>query len=337
VVASSTTVTGLDRPAPGDRARRLRARLRPWVPLLVLVLLCVVIGLVSPNFLDPQNLVRLLNAAAIPMVLACGMTFVILMGSIDLSVEGAMALAAVALSLGVGNDVTSLSLGLPMVAVAILLGGLAGLVNGSIHVGLRVPSLMASLGVGFAGIGMATLILHGVTVRITDPVVRGMALYRLLGLPTAVWVAAAAVLVALLIQDYTRIGRWTYVLGGGEDVAKLSGVPTGRTRILVFTIAGMFYGLGGALAAAQLGQGQALIGQGRLFTTITAVVVGGTALSGGIGGIQNTVIGVLIVTALANGMVLLGVPPYVQQGVQGLLIIAAVALSLDRSRMRIVK
>jgi ribose transport system permease protein len=108
-------------------------------------------------------------------------------------------------------------------------------------------------------------------------------------------------------------------------------------RILAFTLAGLFYGLGGVMSAAQLGQGHALMGQGRLFTAITAVVVGGTSLAGGLGGVQNTLIGVLVVVGLANGMVLMGVPPYVQTGVQGLLIIAAVALSLDRSRIRIVK
>lgn len=320
-----------------DRYRRLRARLRPFAPLLVLVLLCLVIGAMSPNFLSAGNLVRVLNAAAIPAVLACGMTFIILMGSIDLSVEGTMAVTAVILSLCVANMVTGLDLGLPVVPLVVLLGGVLGFINGAVHVGLRVPSLMASLGIGFAGIGVATLILKGETVRITDPTLRAMAIERVLGLPMAVWIAIAAILVALAIQNYTRVGRWTYVLGGGEDIAKLSGVPIAKARIAVFTIAGMFYGLGGSLAAAQLGQGQALIGQGRLFTTITAVVVGGTALSGGVGGIQNTVVGVLIVTALANGMVLLGVPPYVQTGVQGILIIIAVALSLDRGRMRFVK
>jgi ribose transport system permease protein len=120
-------------------------------------------------------------------------------------------------------------------------------------------------------------------------------------------------------------------------LAALSGIPVDRVRIATFTIAGTFYALGGVLAAAQLGLGNALIGQGRLFTTITAVVVGGTALSGGQGSVLQTLVGVLIVVVLANGMVLMGVSPYVQQAVQGLMIIAAVALSLDRARMKIVK
>ena len=110
-----------------------------------------------------------------------------------------------------------------------------------------------------------------------------------------------------------------------------------RVRITAFTIAGIFYAVGGILAAAQLGLGNAQMGNGRLFTTVTAVVVGGTALSGGEGGVLQTLVGVLIVVVLSNGMVLMGVPPSVQIGVQGLLIIVAVALSIDRRKMRVVK
>ena len=153
----------------------------------------------------------------------------------------------------------------------------------------------------------------------------------------AVWIALAAVAVAYVIQERTRLGRWLYAIGTDEVTARHAGIPIERTRILIFAVAGLFYGLGGVLSAAQFGQGHALISQGRLFTTITAVVVGGTALSGGVGSVLNSVIGVFIVVVLANGMVLMGVEPYVQQGVQGLLIIAAVALALDRSRLDVVK
>jgi ribose transport system permease protein len=128
-----------------------------------------------------------------------------------------------------------------------------------------------------------------------------------------------------------------YAIGTDEQTARNSGIPVERTRILIFGIAGLFYGLAGALSAAQIGRGHALIAQDRLFTAITAVVVGGTALSGGVGSVLNSVIGVFIVIVLANGMVLMGIEPYVQKGVQGLLIIAAVALALDRSRLDVVK
>ncbi len=336
-MSAPTTVAG---PAPASARGSRRAagvQLRGLVPLGVLILLCAVISVMAPEFSSLGNLRRLLSAAAIPMVLACGMTFVILLGSIDLSVEGVIAVGAVILSLLVANGVNQNDFGLVAVPLAILAGAALGLVNGLIHVHLRIPSLIASLGVGFAGIGVATLILGGSAVPVTDPLVQSIAFQRLLGLPGIVWIAAAAVGIAWLIQEYTRLGRWTYALGGGEDICRLSGIPIGRVRVGVFTLAGTFYGLAGALCVAQFGEGQALIGQGFLFTVITAVVVGGTSLAGGVGGILNSVIGVLVVTVLSNGMVLMGVPPEYQQGVQGLLIIAAIALSLDRKRTRFVK
>jgi ribose transport system permease protein len=238
----------------------------------------------------------------------------------------------------VANDLTGVALGLWSVPAAILLGGALGLLTGFVHVKLKIPSFMATLGIGFAGIGIATAILGGVMVRISDNDFRNwLSLGRFLGLPAAVWIAGLAVFAAWVIQERTRIGRWLYAIGTDEQTARNSGIPVERTRILIFGIAGLFYGLAGALSAAQIGRGHALISQDRLFTAITAVVVGGTALSGGVGSVLNSVIGVFIVIVLANGMVLMGIEPYVQKGVQGILIIAAVAVALDRSRLDVVK
>ena len=206
-----------------------------------------------------------------------------------------------------------------------------------LHVGFRIPSFMVTLGTWFAGVGLATVLLGGGTVRVLDPAVRSLALSRWAGFPLAVWLAVLACAAAWVIQRYTRTGRYIYAIGGGEDLAALSGVPVARVKIAAFALAGVFYALGGILAASQLGQGNAVIGEGRLFTTITAVVVGGSALSGGEGGVLNTLVGVLVVAVLANGLVLLGVSPYWQQTVQGVLIVAAVAISVERRRASIVK
>jgi len=312
-------------------------RYRSLAPVLVLVLLCLIIASINGNFLSLSNFIRLFSSAAVPLVLVMGATFVILMGSIDLSVEGVVALTAVIVSLLVLNDFSGLDFGFFAVPIAILVGGLAGFINGLAHVRLRIPSFMTTLGLGFACVGIATAILGGYTVRIADRGFRDLTLGRFLNIPFSVWLAAASVLLAWIIQERTRIGRWVYAIGTDEVIARQVGVPVERTRIIIFTIAGLFYGLAGAMSAAQLGQGHALISQGRLFTTITAVVVGGTALSGGVGSVLNSVIGVLIVVVLTNGMVLMGIPPFVQLGVQGILIIIAVALALDRSRLEVVK
>ena len=317
---------------------RSGGRWRRLAPIAVLVGLCIVVGLINPAFFSPANAVRMLNTAAIPLVVCMGATFIILMGSIDLSVEGTIALCAVAASMLVANDLTGVAIGLWSVPAAIMLGGLLGLANGLIHVKLKIPSFMTTLGIGFAGIGVATAILGGVMVRIGDNDFRNwLSLGRLLGLPAAVWFAGLAVFVAWVIQERPRIGRWLDAIGTDAQTARNSGIPVERTRILIFGIAGLLYGLAGVLSAAQIGRGHALISQDRLFTAITAVVVGGTALSGGVGSVLNSVIGVFIVIVLGNGMVLMGIEPYVQKGVQGLLIIAAVALALDRSRLDVVK
>ena len=212
-----------------------------------------------------------------------------------------------------------------------------GLISGIVQTTLRIPSFMATLGMWFIGLGFSIFMLGGSAVRLMDGSIRSLALTRLLDLPLAVWVAAAAFLLAFVIQHYTRLGRHIMAIGGGEDVAELSGVNPRRVRIAAFGLAGFFFGIAGVLAAAQLGQSNATIGDGRLFAAVTAVVVGGTALTGGEGGVLNTLVGVLIVTVLANGMILLGISPYIQQTVQGLMIIAAVALSLDRTLLKIVK
>ena len=323
-----------------------RAVLRRWAPVIVLIGLCILVGSFNSNFFTAGNFVRLVSSAAIPIVLCMGATFIILMGSIDLSVEGVVATAAVFSSLLVANSVSGLDYGVGIAcALAIFLGACMGLVNGLLHIYLKIPSFMTTLGVGFVGLGIATATLGGLTVRIRDQDFRYLSLGRpidfppgkALDVPMMAWIALAAFLVAWIIQERTRFGRWIYAIGTDEITARNAGIPIERTRIMAFTIAGVFAAIGGILAAAQFGQGHALIGQGRLFTTITAVIVGGTALSGGVGSVVNTVIGVFIVVVLTNGMVLMGIEPYLQQGVQGLMIIAAVALALDRSRLAVVK
>ncbi|MEQ9692128.1 MAG: ABC transporter permease [Bauldia litoralis] len=321
----------------GATPRPRRWRIASWAPVIVLVALCIIIGLINPNFFSFGNFVRMSQTAMIPLVLGLGATFIILMGSIDLSVEGILTLGAVILSMLVLNGANANDLGIFGIFIVLAVGASVGFINGVIHVRLKVPSFMTTLGVWFIGVGVANALLGGMATRINSPLIRGLAIDRFLGFPWGVWLALLCFVIALIIQNYTRLGRYIYALGGGEELAELSGIPVGRVRIMTFTLAGIFYAVGGILAAAQLGLGNAQIGNGRLFTTITAVVVGGTALTGGRGGVHQTLIGVLIVVVLNNGMVLMGVKPSVQIGVQGLMIIAAVALSIDRKLIRIVK
>lgn len=308
------------------------------MPVLVLLGLCLGISLLDAHFLSLDNLIRVAASAAAPLALALGVTFIILMGSIDLSIEGSMALTAAALCALVANSTGGgLALGLLAVPLALAAAAVFGCIVGTIHVVMKVPSFMVSLGMGFVGTGCATVLLGGERVQILDPSIRALALLRLGGVPLAVYIAAFMLLVAWYVQDHTRLGRHIMALGGGEDLARASGIDTARVRILAFALAGVFFGVGAILACARLGAGSALIGSGQLFTAISAVVVGGTALTGGKGGVFNTLVGVLIVMVLNNGMIIIGLPTFVQQGVLGVVIIAAVLLNTPIRSLSVVK
>jgi len=150
------------------------------------------------------------------------------MGSIDLSVEGLVALSAVATSLLVLNGGNANNFGALGLLMVLAIGAVVGLVNGVVHVKLGIPSFMATLGMWFVAAGIGNALLGGTAVRVNDWLVRAFALERFLGLPWGVWLALAALGFAYAIQDHTRLGRYMYALGGGEEVAALSGIPIAR-------------------------------------------------------------------------------------------------------------
>jgi ribose transport system permease protein len=154
-----------------------------------------------------------------------------------------------------------------------------------------------------------------------------------------VFIAAAVLVAGYFLQRFTRIGRYAYVIGGDEQIARLSGIPIARFKVAAFVVSGTAAGLAGVMAAGRLGIGDVQIGSGQLFATITAVVVGGTLLAGGRGGVLQTLVGALLISVLANGLILVGVSPYVQKAVQGVVIVVAVAATAwtARNRIRVVK
>ncbi len=326
----------------GDRVRSLTPglrRLRTWGPLLILAALCVIFAVASPRFLTVDNLQTIANQSAIPIVLVCGLTFIVIMGSIDLSLEGAMAVTSVVSALLIANDVNGSDLGYLAVLIGVGLGLLFGLVNGLLYTKLRLPSLLVTVGTWFVGLGIAALLFPARQPRISDGSLRAWSLDTLLGVSRLVFVALACVLVAYLLQRYTKFGRYCFAIGGGEDTARLSGLPLDRVKVAAFGFAGLMAGLAGVMATTRLGVGSVEAGEGLLFPTISAIVIGGTLLSGGRGGILHSLVGVLILGVLSNGMVLVGVDAYVQQAVQGAIIIVAVVLTTwhARSRMRVIK
>lgn len=315
-----------------------REVLTRWAPVLVLLTLVILFTAINPTFFSVRNFARIAIASAPALMVAVGVTFIIVMGSIDLSMEGTISLTAVLFAymfLGLGG--TLLPAAWLAIPAALVLGGLVGALNGFIHVRLRIPSFMASLALGFVGTGAAVLVTGGDIVRVEDDAFRGLLTIRWLGFPLMVHVAALGLVVAWFIQSRTTLGRNFYAVGGGEDLAHASGVNVKRVRIMGFALAGVFYAIAAILVVARIGQAESVTGANFMFISITSAVVGGVALWGGVGGVWNTLVGVLIVGVINNGMVVIGLPDYLQQGVLGLLVIVAVVLSTDRRSVAFVK
>ena len=308
-------------------------------PLVALVALVVFFAIASPTFSQPGNLSILLTQLSILLVIGVGLTFVILLGSIDLSVEGVMASSSLVFVLFAANDRNDFEFGLLAVVAGILTGSLFGLVNGVLHVRLGIPSFMVTLGTGAIGIGLATVLFGGRAPRLLDEGLRAWGVGSTAGLSNLVFIAIVVLGLAFFVQRFTRVGRYGYVIGGDEPIAKLSGINIRKYKISSFVLSGTASGIAGVMAATQLGVGDTTIGTGFLFTAITAVVLGGTLLVGGRGGVIRTLIGVAIITVLANGLILVGVDPYIQTAVQGLVIVVAVIASgwSLRRRVRVIK
>jgi ribose transport system permease protein len=297
----------------------------------------VVFTLLNPNFFAVRNFARIGILAAPSLLVAIGVTFIIIMGSIDLSMEGIVAFCAVVFAKVFVTYGGFSSWGWTGMALAALVGILAGLLNGLAHVKLKIPSFMSSLSMGFIGLGATFVLSGGYRINVQDPTFRSLLTERLFEMPYMVYVALSGLALALFIERYTVVGRNIFAIGGGEESARASGLPVERVRILGFTIAGFFYAMGALLSVARVGIADGSSGSNLMFTAITAVVVGGTSLVGGQGGVLNTLIGTLIVAVISNGMIVISLPSYVQSGVLGLIVIVAVALSTDRKSIRMVK
>jgi ribose transport system permease protein len=309
-----------------------------WAPFLVLMVLVLAFTAINPNFFSLKNFGRIAISSTPALMVAIGVTFIIIMGSIDLSMEGTISVCAVVfgfLFLQWGG--TLFSSAWVAIPVTLLLGALLGLLNGTVHVLLRIPSFMASLAMGFVGTGLAVLMTSGEKIFVKDDAFRSLLTLRYFGFPIMVYLGLLCLLIAWFIQSYTTLGRNFYAVGGGEELAHASGLNVKRVRITGFVLAGVFYALAALFAVGKIGIAESITGANFMFISITSCVVGGVALWGGTGGVWNSLIGVLIVNVINNGMVVIGLPDYVQDGMLGVLVVTAVVLSTDRRLVGVVK
>ena len=331
----ASTVVGL----AGTSSHQWRSRLINAGPVVALVVLIIVFSIASSTFLTGSNVATIGSQLSILLVLAVGMTFVILLGSIDLSSEGVMAASSLIFVLLASNDRNGNNFGWLAVGAGIGTGALFGLINGFLHTKLGIPSFMVTLGTGAIGIGVATVLFGGQPPRLLDGSLRTLGVGTWFGVSALLYISLGVFVVAWMVQKYTRVGRYGYVIGGDEGIASISGIDVKKYKIGAFVISGTAAGLAGVMASAQLDVGDVNIGTNLLFTGISAVVVGGTILSGGRGGVVKTLIGSLIIVVLGNGLILVGVSPDVQIAVQSVVIVTAVAITSWplRKRVRVVK
>ncbi len=308
------------------------------MPLGILVLMIVLFSAVNPRFLRLTNIYNnILDTVAVPLLLVVGITPVILMGCIDLSLEGVTGLSACVLGALIANTKNANNLGVLAIVAALAAGALVGFLQGVIHVRLKLPTFIVTFAVGYICKGVGLLTYMGVPGTITDEAFRGIYYAKLLGLPYTSWIAFAVFLLAVLIEKFTRTGRYIFAIGNNEEIVKMAGVNIGRVKVLVFSWCGLCCGCAGVVASAKLGYSIMSLSSGTLFPALTAVVIGGTLLTGGVGGVFRSFIGVLIVSVINAGMIFAGIASTWQQAVQGAIVLAAVVIASLDSRGKIVK
>lgn len=306
-----------------------------WIGL-VLVALLVVFSMLKPDsFATSFNLLNLVADAAILLLLAIGMTYVIITSGIDLSVGGLLVFSGVtATKVMEATGATSTGSLLLGVVVAMLTGLVWGVLNGALVAYGRIPPLIVTLGTLGMSLGGALLLTGGVDMRAPSRLNLGLGLDKFVGVPVIVWISVAVTLVLGVVLAQCRFGRHTYAIGSSSKAARNSGVLVNRHLVKVYALAGLLAGLAGYLSLAKYGVTGVSAHSTDNLQAIAAVVIGGTSLFGGAGTVTGTVIGVFIPAVLQNGFQILGVKPFWQQVVVGAVLIAAVYLDQWRRKAR---
>ena len=307
--------------------------IRKWLPLATLGALILLVGIAQPSFLEPGALIGLASDTAVLFILAAGVTFVIMLGGIDLSIQSMASLASVIVAL----TVTRLGYGSFLLAIAI--GAIVGLLSGIVHVRLKIPSFIATLAMGGVLFSAALVISkeRSITLDESGRAYQAWITGQAFGLPNVIFIGLLVLAAAHMLQAHTRFGRYSAAIGAGEPAAYASGVKVGRQKIFAFVLSAAFAALAGVVLAGRLASGSPTLAAELLLPSIAAVVVGGTAITGGVGSIWRTLVGALIISVVRIGMTFLGVNIFAQNIVFGAVLIGAAAITIDRTKIPIVK
>ena len=301
--------------------------LKKYGIFIAFFLTCAVMTILTPVFISPRNIFNIVRQVSMIGIIAIGMTFVILSAEIDLSVGSMVALTGV---VAAGLQVNSGYNTLVAVLIPLVIALLLGISMGIIITKTKVHSFVVTLGMLSIARGLSFIYSGGYPISGLNPSFRYIGGGMIGPVPVPVIIYLGVVLIGYFVLSQTTFGRYIYAIGGNREAARLSGIPVDVYRIIVFSICSFTAGISGLILASRVNSGQPIAGTGWELDVIAAVIIGGTSLFGGRGGVVGTVIGSLFLGVLRNGLNLLNVSPFYQQVFIGLLIIIAVVL--DRFR-----
>ncbi|MCQ1059837.1 ABC transporter permease [Photobacterium sp. DNB23_23_1] len=307
---------------------------------VVFIAMCVVMTILSPVFLTVANLLNVVTQMASIGLLALGVTIIIITRGIDLSSGSVLAVAAVASAsmaqtLDWGMRMYPAMPELPVIVpilVALAVGALCGYINGALIAYTGIPPFIATLGMMIIARGAALLYSDGRPVSSLIDSYQWIGQGTIAGIPVPVVIFIVMAIVSYILLNYTRFGKYAYAIGGNETAAYVSGINVKKYKILVYTYAGLLAGIAALILSARINSGQPGLGLMYELDAIASATVGGVSHAGGIGTIQGTIIGTMIMGVLQNGLDLLNVSAYWQQVVKGLVIVVAVVFDMKRQK-----
>lgn len=308
-------------------------QLRQAAPFVTLAVMLAVVGITAPGFLTAETLTIVLADTATLFIMAAGVTFLILLGGIDLSVQAVASMTSVVMALLLP------AIGWLAFPVALLAAVAMGTANGLAYTRLRIPSFIASLAISGIAAAIALLVsgTRSVPIGEAERGYLGWITGEVAGIPNEILIGLAVLVLCVVVQRWTAFGRYSLAVGAGEAAAHASGIDVDRVKLIACMISAALAGFAGIVLAGRLSAGSPTLANEFLLPAIAAVVVGGTALTGGVGGVVRTLVGALIISVVRIGMTFVGVDVFAQQIVFGVVLVLAVAATIDRSKIPIVK
>jgi ribose transport system permease protein len=306
---------------------------RAAIPILLLLGLVIFIGALQPSFLTVETLLVVMADTATLFILAAGITFVVMLGGIDLSIQAVASLSSVIIAIALSH------VGYWAFPATLLVGFATGAFSGVVHVWLRIPSFIVTLATSGL-VAAAALLLsqeRSITIGESGRAYLSWITGRPFGMPSVILIGALVAGVGIWLQRYTPFGRYSTAIGAGEAATWASGVKVNRQKVIAYSLSAGLAALAGILLTGRLSSGSPTLANELLLPAIASVVVGGTSITGGAGGIGRTVVGALIISVVRVGMTFVGVNIFAQQIVFGLVLILAVAVTIDRTKILIVK